>query len=243
MLFFQRTSPFDLFGGYRFISFVGGGGKTSLIEWIAAAATGQGKRAIITTTTKIYAKEPYVLMDAYVPRESRGATGPVRVGKAVEEGKLTGISEEEVVRLGADADMVLIEADGAKGRPLKCPALYEPVIPACSDMIVVVAGLDALGEKVDEKVFRWELCQELTGLEGRMTITPDLFLRFFSDDLLLKQVTRSKFAVALNKCDRAGSAEALKVRRQVAEKVAPAQVLVTSPLFGILYSIERVGET
>ena len=239
MLFFLRIDPLDLLEGSRFVSFVGAGGKTTLIEWVAAAAARKGKRTVITTTTRIYAKEPYVVIDDYLP-ERMNNRGFIRVGKRVEEGKLTGVSEGEVLHLGENADMVLIEADGAKGRPLKCPAPYEPVIPECTDRVVVVAGLDALGGRADEKVFRRELCEKATGMDGQTRITRDLFLRFFSDDLLLKGVERSKCIIALNKYDRAGGgAHVLELGQQVAEKAGVPCVFITSALFGIFYALER----
>ena len=88
----------------------------------------------------------------------------VRVGKAIEDGKLTALESEDVAELGSMYDLVLIEADGSKGKPLKYPAEYEPVIPSFSDHVIVVAGLDALSGRVDEQIFRWELFGKATGL-------------------------------------------------------------------------------
>ena len=241
MWFFRRIDLFDLFQGYRFVSFVGGGGKTSLAEWVAAAGTRRGKTVLITTTTKIYAKGPYILMENYRPGSARERGLPLWVGKTVEGRKLTGLSEEEVLRLGVEADLVLIEADGAKRMPLKAPAPYEPVIPACSDVVVVVAGLDALGARISEKVFRRDLWCKATGMEGDPLITPDVFSRFFSDDLLMKGVDRSRCLIALNKYDRAGTRNGvLEFGRQIAERAGAPRVLITSPRLGVFYSIERV---
>lgn len=39
---------------YRLITFTGAGGKTSLIQWLAAAASAKKQRTIVTTTTKIF---------------------------------------------------------------------------------------------------------------------------------------------------------------------------------------------
>ena len=47
-------------------------------------------------------------------------------------------SPEELRRA---ADVVLVEADGAKRLPLKAPAEYEPVIPPCADAVAAVQPL------------------------------------------------------------------------------------------------------
>ena len=43
---------------------------------------------------------------------------------------------------------VLIEADGAKRRPLKVPAEHEPVIPEMTTHVLSVYGLDSIGKKI-----------------------------------------------------------------------------------------------
>jgi molybdenum cofactor cytidylyltransferase len=45
---------------------------------------------------------------------------------------------------------LLIEADGSRQHPLKAPGEGEPPIPEFVDMVVVVAGLSALGKPLDE---------------------------------------------------------------------------------------------
>ena len=56
-----------------------------------------------------------------------------------------------------EAEVVLIEADGAKHLPCKVPIEKEPVIiPECTDVIAVV-GMDALGKPLEEVCFRKDL--------------------------------------------------------------------------------------
>ena len=65
-----------------------------------------------------------------------------------------------------------MEADGAAGRPLKAPAGHEPVIPACTKRLVGLAGLNAAGQPLTEKmVFRPENFAELTGLSIGTEVT------------------------------------------------------------------------
>jgi probable selenium-dependent hydroxylase accessory protein YqeC len=71
------------------------------------------------------------------------------------------------------ADHVLIEADGAAGRPVKAPEVWEPVIPSNADLVVHVTGLDCLGKPMtDDWVFRPERFTFVTGLQKGLTIRP-----------------------------------------------------------------------
>lgn len=68
---------------------------------------------------------------------------------------------------------LLIEADGARQKPLKAPATHEPPVPIFSDMVIHVTGLRALGEPLHEDlVQRAELFSQLSGLPPGATITP-----------------------------------------------------------------------
>ena len=57
----QKIDPADLIVDTQYIAFVGAGGKTSLIEYLAGETAKRNKKTIITTTTKIYAREPYMV--------------------------------------------------------------------------------------------------------------------------------------------------------------------------------------
>jgi probable selenium-dependent hydroxylase accessory protein YqeC len=243
MWLFRRIDPeqirFELTLQTHYLSFVGAGGKTTLIEYFAAEAIRRGKRVAITTTTKIWTKEPYVLWADL----GRGEARPdfVRVGKAVEDGKLTALEAEEVAELGSAYDLVLIEADGSKGRPLKYPAEYEPVIPSFSDHVIVVAGLDALSGRADEQIFRWKLFEEATGLAGDTRVTPSLFLRFFDDDTLMKGVDREKCVIVLNKYDACAERHAVTdLAKEVLKKSGAQRAIVSSVLFETFYGVEHV---
>ncbi|GCA63739.1 putative selenium-dependent hydroxylase accessory protein YqeC [Kipferlia bialata] len=45
--------------------------------------------------------------------------------------------------------IVLVEADGARTRPLKCPKEGEPQVPTCCTLLVPVVGLDCLGHPIE----------------------------------------------------------------------------------------------
>ncbi len=60
--------------------------------------------------------------------------------------------------------------------------------------------MDALFKPFAEAVFRSELFRERTGLDPRL-VYPDIFLRLFSDDALLKGTAGMNRTVVLNKYD------------------------------------------
>jgi hypothetical protein len=223
----RRTDPFDLLAGRRFVALVGGGGKTSLMEYLASQAIARGLSVALTTTTKIYAREPFVLLG---PGERLVAGQFVRVGGGLADGKLTALSFDAIESLGDTFDLVLIEADGAKGKPLKCPAAHEPVIPPFAGMVFVVAGLDGLENPIEDCVFRWELLAGPGGAPIGIVVDGQIFLSFFSPDLLMKSTEGFPRAVVLNKYD------ALAHRswgRELAEAVA-AQ-LAAPIIFGSIH--------
>jgi probable selenium-dependent hydroxylase accessory protein YqeC len=240
MWHFQRIDPLESILDSKYVTFVGSGGKTTFMEYIAKEAAGRGKSVAITTTTKIYAKEPYVLFEEDVFKEGLRERF-IRVGKTLEEGKLTGVTFSDIDKLGRIYDMVLIEADGAKGKPLKFPAHYEPVIPPLSEKTFVLCGLDGLSGRVDEKVFRWEPFSEATRIRGDAIITPDVFLRFFSEDILLKGIDMGKCTIVFNKYDVSGIGKKtiMEMAKDVILRVGPITVIVSSLLFKCFYLVRE----
>ncbi|HNS14591.1 MAG TPA: selenium cofactor biosynthesis protein YqeC [Syntrophorhabdaceae bacterium] len=240
MLRIQRIDPLNDILDKRFVTFVGAGGKTSLIEYLAAGAVKQGKRVALTTTTKIFVKAPYILTEKGL-YDRPGMPPYLRIGRSLENGKLTAITFDEIDILGKLFDLVLIEADGSKRLPLKYPAEYEPVIPPCSESIYVIAGLDSLSGTVREKVFRWELCCGRTDIKADEAVSPDLFLRFFSRDILLKGVEERPCTIVLNKFDALASrGEALKLAGALLNATPAREVITSCMPFGIFYKTQLV---
>lgn len=84
-------------------------------------------------------------------------------GVPAEQGKLTALPLEQLTCWMAQADIVLLEADGAKRMPCKAPAAHEPVLLPESDVVLGVAGLYALGRPLREVCFRLEQACALLG--------------------------------------------------------------------------------
>jgi probable selenium-dependent hydroxylase accessory protein YqeC len=247
MWHFHRIDPLELLSDAKYPSFVGAGGKTTLIEYLGREAARTGKTVAVTTTTKIYGTPPYVLFENIsLPPSSdhRIRDGFVRIGKYRKGEKLTGLSFDDVRLLGDLFDLVLIEADGAKRYPLKCPATHEPVIPPFSDKIFVVAGLDALHQTVEASVFRWELARDMAGISGDVSVTTNVFSDFFSSSMLLKDVDLAKCTVILNKYDVLKERhEAMAVAGKILEKTGVAEAIISSPLHRLFYRLTGASST
>lgn len=136
-------------------SFVGSGGKTSLINSLASELP--CKKVVITTTTHIYvpswcaAVDPVNAdsLDRFLEKQR-----VIAVGSASVAGKLA-TPKISFETLRNKADIVLNEADGSKGYPVKVPNSTEPVYPSNVGNIVCVAGMSALGKLKSEACFRY----------------------------------------------------------------------------------------
>lgn len=166
------------------VSLVGAGGKTTAMYRLARELTMDGWRVVTTTTTMIRTEgrtgptvlEPKgsLLLEKAQAALTKHNQITVAAGFRQDEGKLIGVEASIVDELVAlpIVDAVIVEADGAKGRSLKAPAAYEPVIPSSSSMLVPVAGVDALGQSLDQKiVHRPEIMARLVGGQLAQSIT------------------------------------------------------------------------
>ncbi len=157
------------------IAVTGGGGKTTTIFALAAALKKQGKKVLVTTTTNMFVPgedqcDMLVLTGRQEPEFFSGVQPGtvVCLGGGIMEGKpkLKSVEPAYIDALFQQGlfDMILVEADGAKRKPIKAPADYEPVIPALATLAIGVVGMDALGKSIiEDNVHRVELFCNLTG--------------------------------------------------------------------------------
>ncbi|WP_253288629.1 selenium cofactor biosynthesis protein YqeC [Blautia sp. MSJ-19] len=197
----------------RGIAVVGGGGKTSLIFRMMESFVSAGKKVIVTTTTHM-AYEPER------PFAEDGNTDKIRhdletyhytVAASLDrsKGKIGCFSEEKLEKLRGLADILLIEADGAKRLPLKVPGEWEPVIPDFVELVIGVVGMDALGEPIQKTCHRPEKVADFLGKGKEEVVTEDDIVKIaVSGDALRKCVDERAYRVLLNKADIPGKAEA-----------------------------------
>lgn len=156
---------------HRLVALVGGGGKSSTMYAMARQAMDLGLTVVVTTTT-------HILPHPGLPLTGEPAALPallaerrvVTLGAYDQRGKLTGAGDPAACL--EMADVVLVEADGAKLRPLKAPADHEPVIPAGCGAVIAAAGLDCLGRPVAETCHRPERVCALLGVSPDHRVTP-----------------------------------------------------------------------
>jgi molybdenum cofactor cytidylyltransferase len=169
------------------VSMVGAGGKTTAMFRLAEELASDGWRVVTTTTTMIRREGRcgHTILEAegdlLLQKAQRAMAELSRVtvasGFSQAEGKLIGIDPSLIDALVAlpEVDAVIVEADGAKGRSLKAPAPYEPVLPATTSVLLPVAAADAVGRPLDVRnVHRPEIVARLTCAKLAQLITPDL---------------------------------------------------------------------
>lgn len=182
-------APFGL-GARELASLVGGGGKTTLLRTLGAHLSRRGT-VILTTTTKMApdALPPLLLEDGSIAEEgadriraefsSRPRPLLTTARRRVRDGereKLEGFPPEAVDRLweAGAADFLLCEADGARHKPLKAWADWEPPIPARTTLLCAVLGADRLNEPLaEEHVHRMALMTERFGFRPGDVLTSE----------------------------------------------------------------------
>jgi len=194
------------------VAFVGAGGKTSALFQLARELE---PPVIITATTHLgrwqipLADEHIIVSDLENPKafQPRGVT--LFTGEF--EGERTkGLDNKAISWLREVSKYyqlpLLIEADGARQKPLKAPAGHEPVIPEFVQLVVQVAGLSALGKPLDDEyVHRTEIFARLSGLNPGENINAEALVRVLVHPQGgLKNIPpHARRAVLLNQADTA----------------------------------------
>jgi molybdenum cofactor cytidylyltransferase len=158
-------------GKRELVSLVGGGGKSTLLFALGKELATAGKRVILTTTTKMGTDQVLAVpticwsADTASAMEALDKPGPVMALIYADDHKVTGPTPDAIDRLflQLNADYIVVEADGSKGRPLKAPASHEPVVPVASTTVVILVGIDAVGRRMAEVSHRTKIAQRFLG--------------------------------------------------------------------------------
>lgn len=117
-------------------------------------------------------------------------------------GKLTLPPQSVYEALKLQADVILCEADGSRHHPCKVPAEYEPVILPDSDIVLAVAGMDALGNSLQQACQRPQLAAELLCCSAEKIIDAQMLASLLlSEQGTRKSVVVRAYYIVLNKCD------------------------------------------
>jgi len=216
------------------ISLVGAGGKTTLMFRLAKELFLSGRKVVTTTTTKILEPTPEEANSLYIDLDEEkirdfvwGHIDPYRhitvAQKRLGSGKLKGISPNLVNELWTSRiDMIIIEADGAAGRPVKAPRESEPVIPTSTTLVVAILGVDGMERELNEEsVFQPERVSKMTGIPigERLTDEAMAILMTHPEGIFKGAPSSSRVVSFLNKVDIPnGVAKAKTIAQKIIEK-------------------------
>jgi len=197
------------------IAWVGSGGKTSLIFSVVKEMF---DTAVVTTTTHLSILQAS-LAKQHIEIHRKKDNFPEKILKhqvtlitsgpdGKQAGKLKGFLPEELYDLSTYCSQnsipLFIEADGARLRPLKAPALHEPQIPEFVTKVCVVIGLEGLYKPLsEENIHRPEIFSVITGKLPNQIVEPeDIFKYLTSEYGGLKAIpTTSQRILFLNQID------------------------------------------
>ena len=138
------------------VALVGGGGKSTLLS---ALGDVHGKGTVLTTTTKMGSDQ--VGNATLLIRPSKedlvsvlSGNLPVMIWDSVDGEKAFGVDPSLPESWLPEATRIIVEADGARRRPAKAPALYEPVLPSGVTTVIAVIGADAIDRVIEDQCHR-----------------------------------------------------------------------------------------
>jgi molybdenum cofactor cytidylyltransferase len=237
------------------VALVGAGGKSSAMRRVATEIVPEIP-LIITTTTKL-GFEQNDLAASHIVAETMGdlsllparlrewrsvlVTGPLGTGEPKWLG-LDDVQLELVHQISVDAGAVLlVEADGARRRTLKAPAAHEPVIPGFADLVVPVAGIDAVGKPLSEEyVHRPELVSRILKVEQGIELSAEHVADVMTSPMggLKSVAAGSEARLLINKIE---DADQIGIGRSIADR-ALHEVKVRAVALGAVSGEEPVLE-
>lgn len=229
----------------QIIAFTGGGGKSTTMYRLASELMSKGQKVLVTTTTMIFHPQvwdrPYNILfagsvDLFLEKISpEKGTITVAGAEIIEDGqKIKGFTPAELnlIRKSGAFDTILVEADGARGRPIKAPAEYEPVIPMDTDIVAGVVGMDCIGTKINKQnVHRPEIFTKITGtLNGDIIEKSVIYKLLISPVGIFKDTSlSSRKIVIFNKCDTSLLfSKAEEIAKDISESTGIERILITS---------------
>ena len=190
--FNHDLSPLLGLADSQIITFIGGGGKTSLMNTLGKEFASHGYPTLLTTTTHIM-KPDFLSDESYIENEDLGQLANIftNIKKNTLPLAALGIPEKVVnsnVKWRSPSSdfcekiaefskkfstknpykflKILCEGDGSKRLPIKLPKDGEPVFFPKTDTVIGVIGLSCLGKPIKETLFRYELLPNLTSLDN-----------------------------------------------------------------------------
>jgi len=227
------------------IAFTGGGGKSSIMYRLASELRSQGQRVLVTTTTMIFHPDEKNIpcnvlftgsVDTFLKQNTPNeGTITVAGSEIIAEGKkIKGFTPVELnlIQKTGGFDTILVEADGARGRPIKAPAEYEPVIPIDTDIVAGVIGMDCIGTKINKQnVHRPEIFTKITGSSNDDIIEKSVIYRLLISPVGIFKNTSltSRKIVIFNKSDTTHRiSKATEIAVSISGSTGIERILITS---------------
>jgi probable selenium-dependent hydroxylase accessory protein YqeC len=242
------------------ISLVGAGGKTTLMFRLAKELLLAGKKVVTATTTKIMEpsseETPCLFVQSDEEKLKQLALQHIDqfrhitlARERIESMKLKGISPDLVSLLcnSPEIDMMIIEADGAAGRPVKAPREWEPVIPSHTTLVIGLLGVDGVGKELNEEnLFQAERISQLTGIPmgGKMTCGGMAILMVHPQGIFKGAPHSSRRVAFINKVDvPEGMMWGREIGKEILEKGSPqiervilGRLKSELPVAGVMFS-------
>lgn len=214
------------------ISIIGAGGKTSTMTALAQELTAQGKRVLTTTTTHIGRDQGKQFQQLIIEDDLIRAVRKVNqlsdrgaaiclVSHEVQGNKYKGVPSWWMGHLIKEAaiDVILVEADGSKGRSFKAPGKTEPVIPKGNNRIILLIGIDALDKPIaEEYVHRPEIIRDLSGCREKAAgLSMGIICKvLFHREGLLKNINKTDtIDIIINKVDEQWESKAVLLAEEI----------------------------
>ncbi len=193
------------------VAFAGAGGKSGAILAVAGELAEAAITVLAAPTTKMLVKEaerigPLVTSGDVEELRAKaeeafagGAPAVVAGSGLLSKNRVGGVDPDWIPTLAPLADVVLIEADGSRRRPIKGTADHEPALPDAATLVVAVANIGAFGMPVNEEyVHRPELFSKLTGVGAGQSITARAFARALAEGSLANLPERARSAALIS---------------------------------------------
>lgn len=173
------------------ISIVGAGGKTTTMYTLADELARRGKRVITTTTTNIYFPQKGETDTLIVSPETSRLLKMIQVSwkqhqritvaaSPIGAGKLAGLRPDQPYELllKSGADVVIVEADGARHHMIKAPAEHEPVVPPQTNVALLMMSAGAINQPLNGEIaHRPELVAKVADINLGDVLTPEAVAR------------------------------------------------------------------
>ena len=205
----------DLVGEHAFISITGGGGKTTTMIGLAKHLKAQGKKVLITTTTKV--ASPYVLdygqdvifnNEEVLKHNPKPADVVFFAQQSEKAHKWCSPDFAILTQLYPRYDVIISEADGSRGLPIKIHTQRDPQIHPLTTATISLMGIWAIGESPAQVVFG----PPSEELETSKTVVDKDYLDWYisNQEGLLKGSTLEHRAILFNGCDLGYNSQLLR---------------------------------